>query len=542
MNPEDFEDQWDYENAIDDIKFEREMQAIEAAFELLQNPNKIRFQITLDVPGLDELDQIKPEDYPNKRKYNAAKALCSTKHGFTAYAEEADRERDMKRYQFILNCADIPSANYLTHDGDILYGKAVSDHFDLPFAVQDEDEKSVESFTQMLKLLFKVDEGLALQVAIWCVGTFMPYAEHITYYERPVAIIAEVLDCAPKVFTDGLLRAFSVNEELLELFMSAEDGADEILVELGSKALMNGDAKIVCLMIEKFLESVYTIEERLVDTVSRIIYACETDDELEIMELFRDEVFPLILLIEKPLVEEAIPELQDRIADYIETVEKTSEKYAYSRRYAWRKTCQNGDEWDIDPLDYETEEEYNQDLEAEKYAWREFYDCDTEETGIDPMDYETEEEYIDAVEGKRYAWREAYKEHAEKSGVDPDDYETEEEFADAVVEVWRQRKLAVMEAERKRMKELQECDPFAETDKTVYTFCGVVFPYGGVPYHYRTDDNTIQVGDKVVVTVGKNEKELVVDVVSVEKHTRQTAPYPVDKIKSIKRKYLKDDR
>lgn len=71
----------------------------------------------------------------------------------------------------------------------------------------------------------------------------------------------------------------------------------------------------------------------------------------------------------------------------------------------------------------------------------------------------------------------------------------------------------------------------------VYTFCGVVFPYGGTVYHYRTDDDTLTVGDTVVVPVGNDGKEAVVEIVSVEKHRRKTAPYPVDKAKFIKERF-----
>ena len=69
-------------------------------------------------------------------------------------------------------------------------------------------------------------------------------------------------------------------------------------------------------------------------------------------------------------------------------------------------------------------------------------------------------------------------------------------------------------------------DPLAETDTTVYTFCGVMFPRWQRVYHYRTEDETLAV---VPGRDGPTEAE----VVSIEKCLRKTAPYPVDRAKFV---------
>lgn len=74
-------------------------------------------------------------------------------------------------------------------------------------------------------------------------------------------------------------------------------------------------------------------------------------------------------------------------------------------------------------------------------------------------------------------------------------------------------------------------DPLAETDTTVYTFCGVMFPRWQRVYHYRTDDETLAVGDKVLVPGRDGPTEA--EVVSIEKCLRKTAPYPVDRAKFV---------
>ncbi len=77
----------------------------------------------------------------------------------------------------------------------------------------------------------------------------------------------------------------------------------------------------------------------------------------------------------------------------------------------------------------------------------------------------------------------------------------------------------------------QYADPLAATDKTVYTFCGVRFPGWQRVYYYRTDDETLAVGDKVLVP--GRDGPTPAEVVSIQKHRRDTAPYPVDRAKFV---------
>ena len=74
-------------------------------------------------------------------------------------------------------------------------------------------------------------------------------------------------------------------------------------------------------------------------------------------------------------------------------------------------------------------------------------------------------------------------------------------------------------------------DPLAKTDRTVYTFCGVRFPQWQRVYYYRTEDESLTVGDKVLVP--GRDGPTPAEVVSIEKHRRDTAPYPVDRAKFV---------
>ena len=60
------------------------------------------------------------------------------------------------------------------------------------------------------------------------------------------------------------------------------------------------------------------------------------------------------------------------------------------------ETKSNCYEYDIDPEDYETEDEYNAAVREAKYGWRDTCE-DGSDYGINPEDYETEDEYLEAL-------------------------------------------------------------------------------------------------------------------------------------------------
>lgn len=263
--------------------------------------------------------------------------------------------------------------------------------------------------------------------------------------------------------------------------------------------------------------------------------------------------------------------------DY-ETAEEYEEALTEAK-YGWRDECEDGFEHGIDPEDYETAEEYEEALTEAKHSWKE--DCgEGFDYDVDPEDYETEEEYNEALElakngskkieeeivdsdefideeitetveaqisdsvsvpitlqvsipkrdttkapvnsyaarREQYMWRKSYRKQ-ETYGLNVYEYETEREFLQAL-SVAREEFLEV-----------------AKNDKTIYYYCAVVYEDGPYPYHYRTNDTTLKIGDKVVVPVGYQNTERIATIVSVEQHSRLTVPYPVEKTKFIIRKH-----
>ena len=69
----------------------------------------------------------------------------------------------------------------------------------------------------------------------------------------------------------------------------------------------------------------------------------------------------------------------------------------YKDVHEWRDSCDYDPEYDVDPEDYETEDEFEEALNEAKYGWRDLCE-DGSDYDLDPEDYETEEEYMDALE------------------------------------------------------------------------------------------------------------------------------------------------
>ncbi len=237
-------------------------------------------------------------------------------------------------------------------------------------------------------------------------------------------------------------------------------------------------------------------------------------------------------------------------------------------KYGWRDLCADGSDYGLDPEDYETEDEYNEalqeelstnqvccsddieytaDLEVNKpevcgdaieeidvstgnkaNSWRETVP-NGEEYGLDPFCYDSEQEYLEALNREKYGWREWYTDK-ENYGLSPEDFETQQEFSKARDAKRKEKQL--QEIEKRRQEQLEK-RRILEEDKNIYTYCGVLFPSALRPYSYLTKDETIKIGDTVIVPAGNNNEKAQGTVVSVGQYTRLAAPYPVEKTKEI---------
>lgn len=77
--------------------------------------------------------------------------------------------------------------------------------------------------------------------------------------------------------------------------------------------------------------------------------------------------------------------------------------------------------------------------------------------------------------------------------------------------------------------------------KQDYIYCSVEFDAGYKSYYYIADDDSIEVGDYVVVPVGKDNHHSIAEVVKVEFFAEEDVPLPIERTKHIIRKCTDDD-
>ena len=61
----------------------------------------------------------------------------------------------------------------------------------------------------------------------------------------------------------------------------------------------------------------------------------------------------------------------------------------------------------------------------------------------------------------------------------------------------------------------------------------IIFFHGTEKMLNTTDDDTIEIGDYVIVPAGKDNHEAVVEVVEIEYFSKEDAPLPIEKTKAI---------
>ena len=74
-----------------------------------------------------------------------------------------------------------------------------------------------------------------------------------------------------------------------------------------------------------------------------------------------------------------------------------------------------------------------------------------------------------------------------------------------------------------------------------YIYCSVTFGESYNTYDYLTDDDSIEVGDLVIVPVGKDNHQVVVEVVKIRYYQENKVPYPIYKTKKIIRKHTEEE-
>lgn len=454
----------------------------------------IALSISEAKPSQEALDAIMRWMFPDERSFEAARYLYELEQGTTWLLEDTDAEEEKERCRFILEPPCL-AAKYLTAHNGFILAQAVQDHFTLPIEVATEDSKPALFIDDLISEVSEEDPALAVEIWAWCIKEFGPYKKYLHHSWSLYGGILGSLSEYPVEFQSLVVEKLGADPDFSDGVLSNSPDIPYGAIHCIAKALQTQLCQEAQLIFVATLINPLLKGKDMEAIIEDIISNLSNYTELESMERFQEFLMPIIRNISNKRIQRLVPKFQQTIAEYIHSVESTVEKYQYSRRFAWRNTCEDGAPYGLDPLDYETEEAYNQAFQEEKYRWR-FWHRKSEPYGLDVNDYETETEYLKAVEEKK----------------------------------------AVVWQEQRAQRQSAYADPLLHTDETVYSFCSVMFAGNSRPYHYLTGEINVEIGDQVVVPSSRPEGTSTGTVVSVSKHLRISAPFPVDRAKTILRK------
>ena len=487
IDPEDYETEEEFEEALAEAK-----RTCGIASDNISIP--ISLSVSVTYPGQEALESIKRDAYPDERSYEAARYLCDLEQGTAWILEDTDVEAEKERCRFILDRPCL-AAHYLTAYNGFILAQAVRDHFILPIEVAPEDAESKLSIDDLISEVAEEDPSLALDIWVWCIKEFGPHQKYLRHKWSLYGGILGRLKEYPEEFKKRAIKKLGTDTSFAKGVLTDNPDTPYGIADCITTALEIGNFQEAQIMFVATVTNPLLKGKDIEAIINSVLCGISNYEELETMELFQKFLMPIIKKINNKRIQRLVPQFKKTIADYINSVERTVEKYQYSRRYAWRKTCTDGKPYDLDPLDFDTEEAYNKAIQDEKYRWRQWH-----------------------REASRY-------------GLNVNAFETEDEYEKAIRE-----KQAVERQERLAQRQSAYADPLADTDKTVYDFCGVSFGNHPRPYHYLTGGIEVSIGDQVEVPSSRPEGVNVGTVVSVSKHLRSSTPFPVDKAKTILRK------
>ncbi len=275
------------------------------------------------------------------------------------YSRESD-ETIAERCRFVLDNPDLTAAKYLVLDDDFsyfLYSSAISDHFGFEPVKSRNDKLDIDDFSGIIMAIAKKNARQALEVWIWCVDNFYPYAK---YGDADClnSIVYSTVDL-PDEFIDLLPGELRRRDDIAAAMMTCCEGSGEAASCLIYAALRAGDHSLAKRLLDHFLSGEYATEDNISKLADDTIYYCTDGDEVETIELFRAEIFPEFEKMSLPLVQEAIDGWKSKIEEFIHDTERTSDRYEYTRINAWRSKYRDTLAGRCsDPVLFDSEEEY----------------------------------------------------------------------------------------------------------------------------------------------------------------------------------------
>ena len=469
FTPDAFETAEEYEDAMEEAKAKIASLGID-----------ITILSSLESENCKSGDEKKPNySYIQIRKNNAKNVLKRAEKG-----EFYGEEEELVRCKFIATSKSI-AARYLTTEGVYLYAQAIKDHFKLPFEIADEKDEIETDFETLLQDLVEDNSEYAMEIWEWCIDTFLPYIQYADYKNDLTHAILLDINNFVEEFPSVIVNHMVNNPDFIEKLILGCTDSLWCIEDFVVLALKGEHTKTAIDIMRCAFSNPHTSIGDKARFISSCIDECSNWDEIETIELFREHIFPVTFNETDVRITNKIPRWQNAMTEYIESMERDCDKYAYSRVNSWRAKYRNAD--------------------------------------INPLHYDSEDEYLEAVAESKYGWR---KYCSNKFGIDPHAFETRADYDLAI------------RAEYEKERRTREQERVANAnDSQIYSFCKVSINYPDKPhYYYLTGNEKLHVGDKVIVPFGSDNAEICATVVAVGECLGANFPCAISRIKRVKEK------
>ena len=424
------------------------------------------------------------------RQYAAAKFLYQMRHAPDAVRWQRLNRDIAGRCEFILHSGTV-AGRYLTMYKGFLFAQAAKENFTLPIEVPDEDGEPLTYVRDLLLELAEADAALAVEVWRWLIAEFGPYQAYMQDFCTPYNDLLIHIDDFPPEFMRLTAHALGSDPAFAAGLLTNGPAFPASKCELlAVEALADGAPQEAGAILRAILCNPRGLTRDLREIVRSFVIRCRLRQITpEAMRAFLEQAVPSLHQIESARAQRVLPELAQEAAAFAASAREESDAICIPCRITAETTGQSAAAPD-----------------AASPAGR--------EAAAAPED------------ARREIWRAAHRAEALRFGIDPHKFEEEAAL------------LAAIDAARTRARQAQEAQRRVDAQDTAqYRVCGVQLAGSAQVYNYRTDDATIDIGDRVVVPVGKNGMLCVAEVLSVCRCRRIASPYPIDKMKPIAGRY-----
>lgn len=267
----------------------------------------------------DEYEEPNEEDYPNKRRYEAAKELF--------FWGDSDCDESRICHFILEKCDELIAANYMTVK-DFLFAQAIKDHFTLPIALPDEDEKSKMKLKDILLKLNRKDEQLTFEVWDWCTEHFLPYADYIFDGRRSITgeVFYHIGDFTEK-FRSIFIGYFIEHPEFRKRVIREAERIPYELTYIIFAAFQNNLPDIAKAMFEDALICANNDWQEINGFIDDMLFWLYDYEDLELIKFIEDEFIAILNEYKAPMIKEEIGVWKEKLAELKERLLPEEDEY-----------------------------------------------------------------------------------------------------------------------------------------------------------------------------------------------------------------------